>query len=106
MEDYKTPGHSNAEFQTNNQAWSTNDWRLLGNDPDKFMVNGRVISRSGISRSLASADESTGSGLHNVGGATGFPVGFTTPGWAGVTSYGYPGALSGWMSMGSMSQTT
>lgn len=58
---------------------STNNWRLLGNDPDLFMINGNVVSRRAAQTALAPKSvlgtEGTGfPGYHFMGGGQ-----WTTP---------------------------
>jgi hypothetical protein len=36
-----------------NNFLSTNNWRLLGNDPDNFMINGNIVNRRQIRSDLA-----------------------------------------------------
>jgi len=54
MQDYnKGNTAQNTPATEGTNQLSTNNWRLLGDDPDKFMVNGQVISRRGIRDELA-----------------------------------------------------
>ena len=55
MQDYLRDNPENTRhgspYGTN--ALSTNNWRLLGNDPDLFMINGNVVNRRVAQRELS-----------------------------------------------------
>jgi hypothetical protein len=80
----------------NNKALSTNNWRLLGNDPDQFMINGITVRRRDAQEAL------TGKSVMGQEGG-GFPGYWSYGGgtWATpVSSYGwnqgYIGGQGGW----------
>jgi len=72
---------------------STNNWRLLGNDPDNFMINGVVVNRRQIGRDLAPK-----SVLGTEG--TGFPGYSFMGGGQWAYPYGSQGSRQGYIGSG------
>ena len=72
---------------------STNNWRLLGNDPDQFMINGVVVNRRQIGRDLAPK-----SVLGTEG--TGFPGYSFMGGGQWAYPYGSQGSRQGYIGSG------